>query len=181
MRTCFRVVLFVLALWTLVSCRGRRGACYHFDTSDMVGVWTADYETCFGERCWYGMTGVETLTLGGDGTYQQVYDDGRGYVYTSPWKTWRLEEDRGSCVLRLEAGRFYPLGIEWAEALAEGSWTYHADDDGRGQPLDLDGTEVILFVYADGDPPGGVYLSYPPVCVPDVPVYVDFHRVETAQ
>lgn len=180
MRSWFQVTLSVLVAATIVSCCGRWLASYDLEASDLVGTWSADYEAAFGKRCWYRMTGVETLTLRADGTYQQVYDDGRGYVYVSPWNRWHLKDDRGASILHLEEGRFYPLGIEWAEALAERSWQYHADDDGRGQPLDLDGTEAILFVRASAQRPGGVYFLYPPVCAPDVPVYVEFHRVDLA-
>ncbi|NIQ82575.1 MAG: hypothetical protein GTN93_31755 [Anaerolineae bacterium] len=174
MRSQFQFSLSVLVAATIASCCGRWVASYGLEASDLVGTWSADYEASFGRRCWYRMTGVETLTLRADGTYQQIYDDGRGYVYVSPWNRWRLEEDRGASILHLEGGRFYPLGKEWAEALAERSWQYHSDDDGRGQPLDLDGTEVILHVRSRS---GERSLEYPPVCDLDAPVIVNFRLV----
>ncbi|NIN94247.1 MAG: hypothetical protein GTO49_04500, partial [Anaerolineae bacterium] len=176
MRSWFQFTLSVLVAATTASCCGGWLASYDLEASDLVGTWSADYEVSFGRRCWYRMTGVETLTLRADGTYQQLYDDGRGYVYVSPWNRWRLEEeeDRGASILHLEGGRFYPLGKEWAEALAERSWQYHSDDDGRGQPLDLDGTEVILHVRSRS---GQRCLEYPPVCDLDAPVIVNFRLV----
>jgi hypothetical protein len=143
--------------------------------SHLVGTWTAEYDKdYFGRRCWYTVTGVETLTLKADGTFRQVYDDGTGYVYTSPWNEWRLEDRGAGAVLHLQGGRFYPLGIELAEALADGSFSYHSDDDGRGQPLDLDGTEIILHVRRRS---GQTSLDYPPVCDLDAPVIVTFYAV----
>ena len=167
---CIVVALSIAACWAGLNFP-------RLEASDLVGTWRADYdEDYFGRRCWYTVTGVETVSLRTDGTYQQVYDDGRGYVYTSPWNSWYLEDRKGSAILHLEGGRFYPLGTEFAEALADGSSHYHSDDDGTGKPLDLDATEVILHVRTKS---GQRSLEYPPVCDLDSPAIVNFYLVAT--
>jgi len=171
-----QMTLCVLLALSAAGCSCAGITRYAFDASDLVGTWRADYAGCFEKRCWYLMTGFETLMLRPDGTYQQIYDDGKGYVYTSPWAKWYVEDRKGSAVLHLEGGRFYPLGIGFAEALADGSWYYRSDDDGRGYPLHLDGTEVILHVRTRSAERS---LDYPPVCDPDVPVIVKFYLVAT--
>ena len=151
------------------------------EDSDLVGTWRADYDGREFDRhgCFTIVTGVETLTFKADGTYQQVYDDGRGYVYTSPWNEWHREYNR----IHLDGGRFYPLGIEDAEKLANGQLFWHTDDDGRGRPLDLDSTTGITlhvtrhhYIF-EGE--REVTLDYPPVCDLDSPVIVEFHEVVT--
>ncbi len=152
------------------------------ETSDLVGTWRADYDEYFRGHSWscYGRaTGVETLTLRADGTYQQVYDNGKGYAYTSSWNEWRQQYNR----IHLAGGRFYALGIEDATKLASGQLIWHTDDDGTGHPLDLDSTTGITlhvtprwYVFTNERE---VTLDYPPVCDLDSPVIVEFHRVVT--
>ena len=145
------------------------------ESSDLVGTWKADYDRYFTGNNWscYGrVTGVETITLRADGVYQQVYNDGQGYVYTSPWNRWYF----GGRTLRLEGGRFYPLGIEDAERLANGQLYYHSNDDGTGRPLDLDSTTGIV-LHAWPRSGGGIVLQYPPVCDLDAPIFVEFQPV----
>ena len=129
-------------------------------------------------------TGVETLTLRADGTYQQVYDDGKGYVYTSTWNNWYQDDSGGRAVLHLEGGRYYPLGIKRAESLSRGPWVYTDENGyGWGRSLELNSTEVVLFVthhwYILKDE-HEVTLDYPLVCDPDSPVYVTFYLVAPA-
>jgi hypothetical protein len=173
-----------VTLCALFALGGTTGCCARFSSalpepSDLVGTWRAYYEEHEFERrgCLSEVTGIETLTLRADGTYQQVYEDGKGYVYVSSWSRWFLESSKGSLVLHLEGGRFYPLGIDGAERLASGQLSYHSDDDGRGNSLDLDGSEVILNVVGSYQAPGGRFLDYPPVCDLDSPVIVTFHLV----
>lgn len=151
----------------------------HLEPPDLLGTWRADYdEQYYRSRCWYTVSGVERLTLRADGTYQQVYDDGKGYLYTSPWNRWYLEDHRGSAVLRLEGARFYPLGIEDAEKMAKGELVYQAIDY-TGASVDLDGTEVLLYVYVGTGTPGGMQLRHLEVCDPDSPAIVDFYLEST--
>ena len=171
--TCCVVALSTMR-WSCVGWTSDR-----LDPSDLVGTWRADYdEDYFGRRCWYTVTGLETLTLRADGTYRQVYDDGRGYVYTSPWNNWHLDEYRGSSILHLEGGRFYPLGIEDAEKMARGELLWSAIDYTGGR-IDLDGSEVLLYAYGSPAAAGGTHLRHLQVCDPDAPAIVDFY-LETA-
>ncbi len=170
-RVWVQIAIHILMATSIAGCCCPCVTFRKLEASDLVGTWRADYDEDYFDRgCWYTVTGVETLTLRPDGTFRQVYDDGRGYVYTSPWNNWYLEDRRAGPVLHLERGRFYALGIEFAEALADGSSHFHSDDDGRGQPVDLDGSEVILQVTKAS-------LDYPPVCDLDAPVIVTFYLV----
>lgn len=140
------------------------------EPSDLIGTWRAEYNHRYEG---IQVTGVETLTLRADGMYQQVYNDGKGYVYTSPWNRWHLD----GRVLHLEGGRFYPLGIEHAEKLANGRLFYYSDDDGTGRPLVLDSTTgIILHAWPRSERERGVILKYPPV---SEVIIVEFHRVAT--
>lgn len=170
--TCCVVALSTMR-WSCVGWTSDR-----LDASDLVGTWRAQYDELDFRGCG-DARGVETLTLRGDGTYHQAYHDRNGYVYASPWNSWYLQDETGTSVVHLEGGRFYPLGIQFAEALARGQAHYHSDDDGRGNPLDLDGTRVILYAYTSSGVPGGVYLEYPPVCDPDSPTIVHFYLPAT--
>lgn len=145
---------------------------------DITGTWRAEYDEEFeGSVCW--VTGVETLTLWADGTYQQVYDNGYGYVYTSPRNEWHRQYNR----VHLAQGRFYPLGIKDAEKLADGRLIWHTNDDGTGQPLKLNSTTGITLYITHHwyifENEREVTLDYPPACEPDSPVVVYFRRVVT--
>jgi len=143
-----------------------------FTPAELVGAWRADYGI---RDYWtFQVTGVETLTLRADGTYQQVYMDGKGYEYISLWNKWYLE--RGY-ILHLEGGRFYPMGIEAAEGYARGGvLTVWPGID----PIELS-DEIILFVQHSSTTPGGVTLEYPPPPIgdPDNPHIVTFYRIAT--
>jgi hypothetical protein len=111
--------------------------------------------------------------------YQQVYNNGYGYVYTSPWNEWQQQYNH----VHLTQGRFYPLGIKDAEKLAGGSLIWDTDDDGTGQRLYLDATTGITLslsyhwriFWNERE----ITLDYPPVCDLDSSVTVEFHRVTT--
>lgn len=178
-RTLLCVTCCVAVVLSIIRCSFVGSTFDRLDASDVVGIWRANYdEGYFRARCGYTVTGVETVSLRGDGTYQQVYDDGRGYVHKSPWNKWYLEEYRGSSVVHLEGGRFYPLGIEDAEKMASGELVYHAIDYSGGR-IDLDGTEVVLYAYVSPEALGGIHLRHLQVCDPDAPAIVDFY-LETA-
>jgi hypothetical protein len=147
----------------------KRGAWMTFEAAELVGTWEATYE----EVGPHHVSGVEILTLRADGTYQQIFRGEGGYVYTSPWYKWWLEDRR---VIHLERGRFYPEGIIWAEWLGRGDAIVYTHD-WRGREIRLDGTEIVLYVWLDSDAPGGVILEHLPVGDPDAPDYVQFHRV----
>lgn len=172
---CLHLTICFLIALSMAGCCCAGLTFDELEASDLVGTWRADYdEDYFGRRCWYTVTGVETLTLRADGTYQQVYYDQRGYVYESPWNTWHLDEYRGSSVVRLDGARFYPLGIQDAEKMARGELVYHAIDYSGGR-IDLDGSELVLYAYGSLAAPGGMILRHLQVCDPDAPAIVDFH------
>lgn len=139
-----------------------------FTSDELVGTWQAKYENF--RNLNIEITGVETIILKADGTYQQIYDDGKGYRYESSWNRWRLERGRR---LFLKDGRFYAMGIEWAESWRSGVHTFIAHDFER---IDLEG-EIILFVYPTSLYPGGAYLFSPLVGDLDAPKWVRFYRV----
>lgn len=172
-REALRTGLLVLALVTVTSCL--RGQAFSdppptFRDGDLVGVWKAEYKG-YGAR---GVVkGIETLTLRGDGTYQQVYDGGSGNVQTGPWNRWWVEHfSDGGVRLWLERGRFYPQEIDTG-----GSGAYFTRDDGTGHMLNLFGGRAVLIVQVRSDDPEEIRLVYPPVGDPDSPVVVTFQRV----
>lgn len=142
-----------------------------YEVSDFVGTWRATYENV--ENVWGSVSGVETITLKADGTYQQTFEGEKGYVYTSPWNKWWLESGR---VLHLEGGRFYPLGIQDAEDLASGRLGASLISP-TGERVELDGTEIVLYPSSYSDAPSGVVLEHLAVGDPDSPDIVRFYRV----
>ena len=136
-----------------------------FEISDLVGTWRADYgqydvpdPTTLGK-----VSGVETITLQADGTYQQAFGD----VYTGPWNQWRLESGQ---TLHLEGGRLFIFFGTEGHGLA-------VADDCVGKTITLDGSELILCARSKWGEPGGVVLQHLPTGDPDSPEIVEFHRV----
>ena len=144
-----------------------------YEASDFVGTWRAIYQDV--ESMSGSVSGVETIALKADGTYQQTFEGERGYVYTSPWNKWWLESGR---ILHLEGGRFYPLGIKDAEDLASGRLGASLINP-IGERVELDGTEIVLYASGYSDAPGGVVLEHLAVGDPDSPNIVRFYRVTT--
>lgn len=162
----FLVVIGLPTLFGFVD-EVKRGALTPFKADDLVGTWSVNYEDVGFHRA----SGAEIITLRHDGTYQQVFKDGEGYVYTSPWYKWWLE---GGRVVHLEQGRFYLNGIVRAEMLARG------DAEIAYPEITLDGTEIILYALHDSSALGGVILEHLPVGDGDSPDIVQFHRVSTS-
>lgn len=141
-----------------------------YEVSDFVGTWRAIYQDVGFDH----VSGVETITLKADGTYQQTFEGERGYVYTSPWNKWWLEES--GRILHLEGGRFYPLGIQDAKDLASGRLGASLISP-TGERIELDSTEIVLYAWGYSDAPGGVVLEHLAVGDPDSPEIVRFYRV----
>jgi len=184
-----RIASFAL-LWFLVALGLSLGGCSWvgflfesepIDPAALVGTWEADYseESDFGLYC--NALGLETLEFRSDGTYKQVYHDGRGYEYESSWNAWHLEKRERGTIIHLMDGRFYLLGIQEAEKLANGQSFVYLDDDGRSYPLGLDGSEVILHVFRDDKAPGGFVLEYPPVCDLGGSALMEFYRTSESE
>jgi hypothetical protein len=178
-----RILSPIIIAWVALSvlaicCAGSTGPA--LDSAELEDVWVADYDRRDFEQsgCFAIPTGTETITLRADGTYQQTYEDEYGYVFTSTWNNWYLGYSAGRHVIHLEGGRFYPLGIEDAEALAEGRLIY-TNYGVWGDPLQLDGTEVVLYVGFNSHASREMYLYYPPVCDLDSPVTVEFIELDT--
>lgn len=132
----------------------------------LAGVWTTTYEGIGPFR----VSGVETLALRSDGTYQQTYENG-SYVYKSSWNPWWVED---GWIIHLMHGRFYLYGVTWAEDFATSGTEVHFMDGTA-----LDGTEIILFARPDSDIPGRLLLEHLAVGDPDSPDVVQFRRVST--
>ncbi len=142
-----------------------------FTPEELVGTWRAEYKNF--RNFDIEVTGVETITLKADGTFQQIYDDGKGYKHTSLWNKWRLERGRD---LYLKGGRFYALGIEKAEGYARGGILEVIAPGNRR--IELNG-EIVLFLGPTSLAPGGAVLISPPVSDLDAPKYAEFYRVLT--
>ncbi len=161
-------------------------ACAHkYTVDELVGVWRTDYTGIeYDTAIWEGsafksvhrkLTGIEILILRADGTYQQIYDDGKGYKYISPWSRWWIERD---WILHLEGGRFFALGIEDAEAYARGvALTVLGPANERVELI----REMVFFVFPASPAEGGAKLVSPYVISndPDTSPNVTFYRVST--
>lgn len=174
--------ILVALVWTSVaSCAGvELSEGRVFTPPELVGTWRANYAGIE-----YGahdgirrLTGAETLILRADGRYQQIYDDGKGYTYTSSWNKWYLESGR---VLHLENGRIYPLGIAEAEKRAQSRGaicSYLSQIPGKGI-IEVNCTEALLYVFGNSVAPGSAVLEHLQVGDPDAPKVVVFYRVST--
>lgn len=168
-----RTTILIFILVSVLACAYTKT----FTLSEHVGIWRADY---MGVQCFdIKLTGVETLTLRANGTYQQVYDDGKGYVYRSPWNRWHLKSKEG--ILYLESGRMYSLGIEEAEqrANARGALCTYLPYSSMDDNITIDCADAILYILPEPGAKGGVVLLYPQVCDPDASKYVKFYLVAT--
>lgn len=79
----------------------------NFQRSDLAGIW----ETRYGRS-------VDRLTIRGDGTFQQVYQDVyvADYLYETPWSPWWIERlEDGQVRLHFEGARYYLEGRTIAE------------------------------------------------------------------
>ncbi len=141
----------------------------------LTGDWRCDYNGLgdLGEP----LIGTEIITFRDDGTYQQMYRDGRGYSYTSGWSRWRLESlPNGLQQVHLDKARFYPAGVQFAEDLEAGRVGISMWDPATGRNFDLRG-EAILNVVARSSAPGGYELDHLPVGDLDAPTFLAFRRV----
>jgi hypothetical protein len=78
-----------------------------FQENDLVGTWQAHY----------GQS-VDMLVLSGDGSFQQVYQDGHAdnYVYETAWNDYDLERFAdGRVRVHLQGARYYAQGTSIAE------------------------------------------------------------------
>jgi len=150
-----------------------------FTPSEHVGTWRADYTGT--ENFDIKLTGVETLTLRADGTYQQIYDDGRGYVYASLWNKWYVKPKER--LLYLESGRLYPLGVKEAERRARNprgaALCTYPPYSSMDKNIEIDCTDAVLYILSEPSAQGGLILVYPEVGDPDDPEYVKFYLVAT--
>jgi hypothetical protein len=82
--------------------------------SDLVGVWQTKY----------GKNEVDTITIGGDGSYQQKYiNEDWNYIYETGWRSWRLENrPDGSIYVHFSGGRYYLEGIRRGELDGRGDF-----------------------------------------------------------
>lgn len=169
-------VIVILFMWmSSVACAYTKT----FTPSLHVGTWRADYTGT--ENLDIKLTGVEILTLRADGTYQQIYDDGKGYVYTSPWSKWYLKSKER--ILYLEGGRLYPLGVKEAERRAKNprgaALCTYLPYSSMDKNVEIDCTDAVLYILPEPSVQGGLILAYPEVGDPDDPEYVKFYLVAT--
>ncbi len=176
-----------LGLLAITSCQveGYVNPAPTLQDSDLVGIWDANYSVYQDyDRDWAKTMGFETLTLRADGTYRQVYNDGKGHIREEKWKRWWVYRfPDGRVGLWLDGGCFFPLYIDMrlsplTTPCGEGIY-YSTNNDGTGHPLNLweYGAGVLLYVRVPVDEPGEIHLRYPPVYDPDTPIIVTFRRL----
>lgn len=185
-KKCWPIVAMMVLFWiSLVACGGVDvgNPFKTFTPSELVGTWRADYAGVeySGTYSRIKLTGVETLTLRADGTYQQIYNDGKGYLYISPWNKWRL--DSKESFLYLESGRAYYLGIEDAERTAKNPPGKAMCTYLRNERIDVDCADVIFQVLpasmATNLTDKRVVLESSELGDPDDPEYVRFYLIAT--
>jgi hypothetical protein len=91
------------------------------DEAKLSGIWKTDYRhKSILDRNSMKQTNAsgwsEQLILNPDGTYQQIFDDGKGYLYQSNLNKWSviIESDH-TTKIKFENMRYYPDGIKYAE------------------------------------------------------------------
>ncbi len=110
----WRSIISVVLLWILpvIACRTSSPpskSIQQISEMDLVGIWESHYSS------WKG---VELLVIKDDGTYQQIYEDSKGYLYISEIEKWHLEpQNSGRLFLRFVKGRYFPEGPNWASLL----------------------------------------------------------------
>lgn len=159
--------LVVLAAM-LAACASTRIDWRRVAESDLIGAWRADYSQ---SPARVDKSGVETVTLLADHTYQQAYHDGSGYVYEGPWNSWYLDQDG---LLHLEGGIWFALGVGEAFKAHQGrveAITLH------GKYVTINLSQEIVLVVDDYN--GQIGLESLPIADPDVPGTVLFFRASS--
>lgn len=140
---------------------------------DLNGIWQARYQNVWAYDSKSGkmvkVTGTETLTLRSDGTYRQVYDDGRGSIESVDGHRWFLDE---SSIIHLVDGMWPQLGSERSARFRERKLAGVRSI--RGKDLQLDSGEAYIVVDTIGDT---IEMSHLPTGDPDSPFMVWFYRV----
>jgi len=163
------VTLSVLALLAMMSagCTLTQDNASPPRVEDLVGTWMADYNQ---SASTFDSTGVETLVFRSDGKYQQVYSNGSGYTYESPWNNWYLDSDG---FLHLEGGRWYVGGPAKAESDSKGAVLSTKIKD-KDVTINL-GEEILLVISTRR---GATVLEHMPLGDPDSPIVVFFSRTD---
>lgn len=161
--------LLLVLISILVGCQSSQAKLADIQESDLVGTWRANYSESNAD---VDPTGVEIIILRPDGTYQQMYKDGNGYMYESPWYKWYMDADK---LIHLEGGRWYPRGAREAEKLTNGAIESIVV---RGKRVEVDlAEETLLIVYNFiGEE---IVLGHLHIGDPDGFGTVYFHRIDT--
>jgi len=113
-----------------------------FHDLDLVGTWEAHY--------WKDV--VDQLIIREDGLFKQIYRDGTGYVYETPWNEWWVEHfPDGRVRLHLKGARYYREGISIAEEdgmLPGSNWPRFFYDPFADESIDMV-RKLILNVQTD--------------------------------
>ena len=143
--------------------------------ADVVGTWQADYsqfavpEVTFPTGFGF-VKGIETVVLESDGTFQQTF---KGESDESTHGVWKLEDGD---ILHLKGANVYVYGLQFADRLASGQ-ARASDYDCHGQPIEVNGSDLMLCVSPDRNAPGGLALQHLEVGDPDSPEIVTFYRI----
>ena len=142
---------------------------------DVVGTWQADYSKSAVPEVSVPtgldfINGIETVTLESDGTFQQTF---KGETEESTYGVWTLEDGD---ILHLKGAKVYVYGLQFAERLASGQARASVYDC-HGQPIEVNGSELMLCVSPDRNTPGGLALQHLEIGDPDSPEIVKFHRM----
>jgi len=163
-----KLVNTIVLAAVLAACAFNRIDWRRVTEGDLIGVWRAGYSQ---SPARVDKSGVETVTLLADHTYQQTYHDGSGYSYESPWHSWYLDQDG---LLHLEGGIWFALGVSDAFKAHQGrveAITLH----GKYVTINLS-KEIVLVV---DDYNAQIGLESLPIAPLDEPGTVLFFRTST--
>lgn len=119
-----------------------------FQELDLVGIWEAHYDG--------PGTGVDSLVIRPDGTFQHEYNSFETLYFKSPWNKWWIERfEDGRIYVHLRGARFYNQGVRIGSD--EGHKTFH--DPVHDIYVEV-GRELVLSVRTASDAAGGLVLKH---------------------
>ena len=119
------------------------------DQAKLSGIWKPNYSSAIifdenSQKFVKAYDWSEQLILNPDGTYQQIFNNGKGYSYQSKTNKWSviIESDH-TTKIKFENMRYYPDGIKYAED-HEGNLILQVEE-GANNPFGINSFYMFCF------------------------------------
>lgn len=178
MRQAILIVTISIIAISLVGCQLERGTAYakydNLKLDNLIGVWQAKYES----KKFDDLSGIETLVINIDGTFQQSYNNGKGYSYSGELSYWRLVRlSNGKAQIHLEKGIFFPGILTLSENPEDSKDMVFSMYDPAQEKNILFSRKIILNIMVEFESPNHIILlDHLPVGDLDSPLTIQFMK-----